>query len=111
VQLNGIGGLCITKLDVLDGMETVRICTAYDYRGERRATPPSGAEAMARCQPVYEGVPGWKESTIGIRRKDALPANAQRYLARVEELTGARVDMISTGAERDETIISRHPFD
>ncbi|HEX9812759.1 MAG TPA: adenylosuccinate synthase [Burkholderiales bacterium] len=111
VQLNGIGGLCITKLDVLDGMETVRICTAYDYRGERRATPPSGAEAMAQCQPVYEGVPGWKESTIGIRRKDALPANAQRYLARVEELTGARVDMISTGAERDETIISRHPFD
>lgn len=111
VQLNGIDGLCITKLDVLDGMETVRVCTAYDYRGERRTTPPSGAEAMALCQPVYESLPGWKESTIGIKHKDALPANAQKYLARVEELTGARVDMISTGAERDETIISRHPFD
>jgi len=111
VQLNGIDGLCITKLDVLDGMATVRICTAYSYRGERRTTPPSGAEAMAQCQPVYEDLPGWKESTIGVKHKDALPPNAQKYLSRVEELTGARVDMISTGAERDETIVSRHPFD
>ena len=111
VQLNGVDGLCITKLDVLDGMDTVRICTAYEHKGKQRATPPSGAEAMARCQPVYETLPGWKESTIGIKRKEFLPGNAQKYLARIEELTGARVDIISTGAERDETIILRHPFD
>jgi len=111
VQLNGVDGLCITKLDVLDGMDTVRICTAYEHKCKQRATPPSGAEAMARCQPVYETLPGWKESTIGIKRKEFLPGNAQKYLARIEELTGARVDIISTGAERDETIILRHPFD
>jgi adenylosuccinate synthase len=110
VQLNGVHGLCITKLDVLDGMESVRICTAYDYQSARRGTPPSGAEAMAQCQPVYETLSGWKESTLGIKRKGALPASAQQYLARIEELTGARIDIISTGAERDETIVLHHPF-
>jgi len=111
VQLNGIDGLCITKLDVLDGLETVRLCIAYRYEGETRKTPPSGAEALARCEPVYEEMPGWKESTLGVKRKEGLPGNALRYLARIEELTGARVDIISTGAERDETIILHHPFD
>jgi adenylosuccinate synthase len=110
VQLNGVHGLCITKLDVLDGMESVRICTAYEYRNKRRTTPPSGAEAMAQCRPVYETFPGWKESTLGLKRKETLPANAQRYLARIEALTGARIDMISTGADRDETIVIHHPF-
>jgi adenylosuccinate synthase len=111
VQLNGISGLCLTKLDVLDGLETVRLCTAYEYHGERRGTPPSGADAMAQCQPVYDHMPGWRDSTLGIKRKEHLPANAQRYLARIEELSGARLDLISTGAERDETIVLRHPFD
>jgi adenylosuccinate synthase len=111
VQLNGVHGLCITKLDVLDGMETVRVCVAYQYKGERRTTPPSGADAMAQCQPIYEDLAGWKDSTLGIKRKEKLPANAQKYLTRIEELTGGRIDLISTGAERDETIILRHPFD
>ena len=111
VLVNGVSGLCITKLDVLDGMDTVRICTAYENKNKRRTVPPSGAEAMAQCRPVYETLPGWKESTLGIKRKEALPTHAREYLARVEELAGARIDMISTGAERDETIVLRHPFD
>jgi len=111
VQLNGVHGLCITKLDVLDGLDRVPICVAYEYKGERRTTPPAGAEAMARCRPIYEEMPGWKESTLGIRDRDRLPANARAYLERIEELTGARIDLISTGAERDETIVLHHPFD
>lgn len=110
-QLNGVTGLCITKLDVLDRLETVKICTGYRYRGEPRDTPPSGADALAQCEPIYEDLPGWKESTLGIKRHEALPGNARRYLHRIEELVGARTDIISTGAERDETIVLRHPFD
>lgn len=109
--LNGVSGLCITKLDVLDGLDTVKICTEYRYQGELRDTPPSGADALAQCEPVYEDLPGWKESTLGIKRHDALPGNARRYLDRIEELVGARTDIISTGADRDETIVLRHPFD
>ncbi len=111
IQLNGVSGLCITKLDVLDGLDSVRVCTAYRCEGELRQTPPSDAEALSRCEPVYEELPGWKESTLGIREFRKLPANAQRYLERIEELTEARIDIISTGAERGETIILRHPFD
>lgn len=110
VQLSGVHGLCITKLDVLDGMDKVRICVGYEYKGERRMTPPSGADAMAQCQPIYEDWQGWKEPTLGIKRKEALPANAQKYLDRIEELTGARIDLISTGADRDETIVLHHPI-
>jgi adenylosuccinate synthase len=110
-QLNGVTGLCVTKLDVLDGFETLRVCTAYRYQGGVRQTPPSGAEALAKCQPVYEELPGWRESTLGVRDFGQLPINARRYLRRIEELTEARIDLISTGAERDDTIILRHPFD
>jgi adenylosuccinate synthase len=110
-QLNGVTGLCVTKLDVLDGLETLKICTAYRYNGKLRETPPSGAEALAKCEPVYEELPGWKESTLGVRTFDKLPKNAQNYLKRVEQLTDARVDIVSTGAERDDTIILRHPFE
>ncbi|MHB8741697.1 MAG: adenylosuccinate synthase [Sulfuricaulis sp.] len=110
-QLNGVTGLCVTKLDVLDGLETIRLCTAYRYAGTLRSTPPSGADALAKCEPVYEEVPGWKESTLGVRNFDKLPANAQKYLRKIEALTEARIDIISTGAERDDTIIMRHPFE
>ena len=109
-QLNSFSGLCITKLDVLDGLDTVRICTAYRCRGEDRLSPPSGAEALAECKPVYQDLPGWRESTLGVRDLAQLPANARAYLKRLEELTGTRIDIVSTGAERNETIILRHPF-
>ena len=110
-QLNGVTGLCVTKLDVLDGLDVIRVCTAYRYEGKLRTTPPSGADALSKCEPVYEGLPGWKESTLGVRSFDKLPVNAQKYLKKLEELTEARIDLVSTGAERDDTIILRHPFE
>ncbi len=110
-QLNGVTGLCVTKLDVLDGLDIIKVCTAYRYEGQIRSTPPSGADALAKCEPVYEEMPGWKESTLGVRSFDKLPANAQKYLKRLEALTETRVDLISTGAEREDTIILRHPFE
>ena len=109
-QINGFSGLCITKLDVLDGFDTVRVCTGYRCGDEVHLTSPSGAEALERCEPLYEELPGWKESTVGIREFDRLPANARRYLKRIEELVGAPVDIVSTGAEREDTIVLRHPF-
>ncbi len=109
-QINGFSGLCITKLDVLDGFDTVRICTGYRCDGEVRDTSPGGAEALGRCEPLYEDVPGWQESTLGVREFNRLPPNARQYLRRIEELVGAPVDIISTGAEREDTIILRHPF-
>jgi adenylosuccinate synthase len=110
VQLNGVSGICITKLDVLDGLDTVRVAIGYKVKGEARDILPVGAEALSICEPVYEEHPGWKESTVGIRTLDGLPANARSYLKRLEELVGAPVDLISTGPDRDETIVLRHPF-
>jgi adenylosuccinate synthase len=111
VQLNGLQGICITKLDVLDGLDTVRVAVGYDVHGERRDILPVGAEALAICEPIYEEHAGWKESTVGIRSFDQLPKNAQLYLRRLESLVGAPVAIISTGADRDETIVLHHPFD
>jgi adenylosuccinate synthase len=110
-QLNGVTGMCVTKLDVLDELDVVRICTAYKYKGDLRKTPPSGADALTQCEPVYEDLPGWKTSTLGVRRLEELPAKARQYLTRIEELTATRIDVVSTGAERDDTIVLRHPFD
>jgi len=110
VQLNGVSGLCITKLDVLDGLDTVRLATGYKVRGEMRDILPVGAEALAICEPVYEEFPGWKESTVGVRALEGLPAAARAYLKRLEELVGAPVVLISTGPDRDETIVLAHPF-
>jgi len=110
VQLNGVSGLCITKLDVLDGLDTVRLATGYKVRGEIRDILPVGAEALAICEPVYEEFPGWKESTVGVRALEGLPAAARAYLKRLEELVGAPVVLISTGPDRDETIVLAHPF-
>ncbi|MFW2373602.1 MAG: adenylosuccinate synthase [Gammaproteobacteria bacterium] len=109
-QVNSITGLCITKLDVLDGLETLRICTAYKYQGEILELPPIGADATEKCEPIYEDMPGWSESTVGARSIDQLPANAQAYLKRLEEIIEVPVDIISTGPERDETIILRNPY-
>jgi len=111
IQLNGVSGLCITKLDVLDGVEAVKICVGYKLDGSFSEILPVGAEELERCHPVYEELPGWMESTVGIRSHDKLPAAARAYLKRIEELAGVSVDLISTGPDREETIVRRHPFD
>jgi adenylosuccinate synthase len=111
IRINSITGLCITKLDVLDGMDTIRICTGYDYQGKTREVNPIGAEAFEACTPIYEELPGWQESTVGAKSMDELPANARQYLKRIEDIVGAPVDIISTGPDRAETIVLRHPFD
>jgi adenylosuccinate synthase len=110
IQINGVSGLCITKLDVLDGMERVRLCTGYRMDGALHDLLPLGAEDAALCEPVYEDMPGWRESTVGISDYGRLPAAARAYLERLQALCGAPVDMISTGPERKETIVLRHPF-
>ncbi|MFL6551704.1 MAG: adenylosuccinate synthase [Povalibacter sp.] len=111
VELNGISGLCITKLDVLDGLDTVRVAVGYKVRGERRDILPVGAEALAICEPIYEEHPGWKESTFGVKSYSELPQNAQSYLKRLEALVGAPIAIISTGPDRTETIVLHHPVE
>jgi adenylosuccinate synthase len=110
LQLNGVDGLCITKLDVLDGLPEVKIATGYLVNGEPLALLPSGADAVAECVPVYETLPGWSGSTVGVKTFDALPANARAYLERIEALAGVPIAMVSTGPDRTETILRRHPF-
>jgi adenylosuccinate synthase len=110
IQINGISGLCITKLDVLDGMPKVRLCTGYATPDGPVDLLPPGADAAAACVPVYEDLPGWSESTAGVARFEALPRAAQDYLRRLEEACGAPIALISTGPERDETIVLSHPF-
>jgi adenylosuccinate synthase len=111
IQLNGCSGLCITKLDVLDGVEAVKICVGYEVDGKLSDILPVGAEELSRCVPVYDELPGWMESTVGVKDYKGLPKAARKYLRRIEELCALPIDMISTGAERDETIVMRHPFD
>ena len=108
---SSVSGLCITKLDVLDGLETIRICVGYEIDGEPIAGLPVLVDRFADCQPVYEDIPGWRESTVGVTDYDGLPENARSYLARIEELAGIPVDIISTGPDREQTIIKRNPFD
>lgn len=110
-QLNSLSGICITKLDVLDGLESIQICTGYDCNGNIRNTPPYSADDFADCKPVYEELPGWEESTLGIRNLNDLPKKAQQYIKRLEEVTETPVAMISTGPDREETIILQHPFE
>jgi len=110
VQLNGATGLCVTKLDVLDGLPTVRLCTGYRYEGRAVDILPFGADAVARCEPVYQDFPGWSESTFGVRAWSDLPTAARSYLGRLSELAGVPIDLVSTGPERDQTIVLRHPF-
>lgn len=109
-DVNSLTSLCITKLDVLDGLEEIKICTQYKLNGELISRPPYGADDFARCEPIYESMPGWTDSTAGIRELSALPANAKAYLDRIQTLLGVDIDIISTSAERDDTIVQRHPF-
>jgi len=110
VRLNGISGLCITKLDVLDGLETIQLGVGYRVNGEFRDVLPYGAHAVAQAQPVLEELPGWSESTVGITEYAKLPAAARRYLERVAEVCGVPIDLVSTGPDRNETIVLRHPL-
>ncbi|MDM8357899.1 adenylosuccinate synthase [Pandoraea communis] len=110
IQINGVTGLCMTKLDVLDGLETVRLCVGYKIDGKTVDILPRGAVDVARCEPVYEDFPGWTQSTFGVTSWDQLPVQAQTYLKRIEEVSGIPIDMVSTGPDRDETILLRHPF-
>lgn len=109
-RINGLTGLCITKLDVLDGIAELNICTGYELDGKRIDMLPIGADDVARCKPIYETLPGWSENTFGLNRWEELPKNAQAYLKRLEQLCDVPVDIVSTGPERDETIVLRHPF-
>jgi len=111
IQINGVSGICITKLDVLDGAETLKVCVGYRMDGKLSDILPVGAEELAMCEPVYEEMPGWRESTVGVKAYERLPKAARDYLARVEKLCGVPIALISTGPDRDETIVLRHPFD
>ena len=93
-----------------DGMDSIRICTSYTMHGKPLDLIPTGAEAVAQCVPVYETLPGWHDSTVGAKGFDALPPNAQAYLKRIEALAGVPIAMVSTGPDRDETILRHHPF-
>ncbi|HSY26533.1 MAG TPA: adenylosuccinate synthase, partial [Burkholderiaceae bacterium] len=110
VQINGVSGMCLTKLDVLDGLETLKLCTGYKLGGKTVDVFPVGAQEAANCEPIYEEMPGWTESTVGAKSLDALPAAARAYIKRIEELVGVPIDMVSTGPDREETIVLRHPF-
>ncbi|AKH37384.1 MULTISPECIES: adenylosuccinate synthase [Nitrosomonas] len=115
-QINGVSGLCITKLDVLDGIETLKLCIGYKLNSTHTDKEksldilPVGADELINCEPIYEEIPGWTKSTQGLREFKQLPKAAQNYLKRVEEICEVPIDMISTGPDRDETIVSRHPF-
>jgi adenylosuccinate synthase len=112
VQINSITGFCLTKLDVLDGLESLSICTGYkDAQGNIKDVPPMAADGYDLITPVYESMPGWSENSFGVTEYADLPQAAKNYIKRIEELTGVPIDIISTGPDRNETIILRHPFD
>lgn len=111
IQINGISGMCITKLDVMDGIEEIKIGVGYTLAdGSTTDILPFGSEAVAGCTPIYETLPGWSESTVGVKSFDALPENAKAYLKRIEEVCGAPIAIVSTGPDRAETILLQHPF-
>jgi adenylosuccinate synthase len=107
---SSVSGLCITKLDVLDGLELIRVCVGYRIGGTVVREPPFSLEGYSALEPVYEDMPGWRESTVGVTDYAALPANARQYLERLASLVGVPIDVISTGPDRDQTIVLRHPF-
>ncbi len=109
-QVNGLTGLCITKLDVLDGLKELKVCTGYELDGETIDILPMGADDIERCKPIYEVMEGWTQSTVGVTDYAKLPVAARLYLQRIEQVTGVPIDMISTSPDRDHTIMMRHPY-
>ncbi|MFM8900514.1 MAG: adenylosuccinate synthase [Burkholderiales bacterium] len=110
IIINGVSGLCITKLDVLDGLKEIKVCVGYELRGQRIDILPLDADDIIDCQPIYDTFEGWTETTAGVTEWDKLPLNARRYLERVQEFIGTPIDMVSTGPDRDHTILLRHPY-
>jgi adenylosuccinate synthase len=110
VRLNGLTGLAITKLDVLGGLEILKICTGYEQRGEIMDDFPASLKVLSDCKPVYETLPGWSEDISGVKEMNELPANVKNYLSRIEELTKTPIDLVSVGAERTQTIVRKNPF-
>ncbi len=111
IQLNSLSGLCVTKLDVLDGLETIWVCTKYLLKGREILEMPDEVTDFAECEPVYEKFDGWQESTLGVKTFAELPKNAQHYLLSIEAMAGVPIDIVSTGPDRNETIMLRHPFE
>jgi adenylosuccinate synthase len=109
-QVNGLSGLCITKLDVLDGLKELLLCTGYEMDGEILDILPMGADDIERCKPIYEVMDGWSDSTVGVTQYDRLPVAARLYLQRIEQVTGVPIHMVSTSPDRDHTIMMRHPY-
>jgi adenylosuccinate synthase len=110
VRLNGVTSLAITKLDVLDGLETLKICTHYEYQGRLLDVFPSSLKVLEQCRPVYETLPGWPQTISGMKRFDRLPRNVKNYLRRIEELTKTPIGIVSIGPDRDQTIVLANPF-
>ena len=111
IQINGVSGLCVTKLDVMDGLKTVKLCVGYQINGRTTDILPFGADDISECSPIYEELPGWSDSTVSIEQWDQLPRNAQLYLERMAAVCEVPIDVVSTGPDRRETIVLRHPFD
>ena len=109
-QINGLSGLCITKLDVLDGLTELQLCVGYELDGEKIDILPLGADDIERCKPIYETMPGWTDTTVGVTDYAQLPANARRYLDRIQEVTGVPIAMVSTCPDRDHTILLHNPY-
>ena len=110
-MINGLSGLCITKLDVLDGIDSLKICVGYILNGKEHKLLPLGSDQVEDCEPILIEMPGWHESTFGVKEWDKLPSNAQSYLLKLQDLCGVPIHIVSTGPERDETILLKHPFE
>lgn len=110
VRLNGLTGLAVTKLDILDGLDTINICTGYDYQGQKLDYFPGDLQVLAECKPIYETWPGWSEDISGIRNFEQLPENTKKYLKRIEEITETPINIVSVGPAREETIVLENPL-
>jgi adenylosuccinate synthase len=111
VRINSVSGICLTKLDVLDGLETIRVCVGYKGKGDSASGSLMDIDSYKELEPIYDDLPGWTESTVGAKSLDELPENARAYIRYIESAIEVPVDIISTGPDREETIILRHPFD
>ena len=110
IIINGVSGLCITKLDVLDGLQEIKVCVGYELDGKQLDILPLDADEISACRPIYDTFEGWSETTAGVTQWSKLPLNARRYLERIQAVIGAPIDMVSTGPDRDHTILLRHPY-